>query len=77
MFVSMRNIKRIQGEVIYGFGTMSVVINFTVMDFFLPYIVPLMQVSEWVSHALVSMATIVTGECVLCGICAIGVETFL
>jgi hypothetical protein len=73
----MRYIKKIQGEVIYGFGTMSVVINFTIMDFFLPYIMPLLQVSEWVSCALLSMATSVTGECVLCGIYAIGVETFL
>jgi len=44
----MRYIKKIQSEVIYGCGTMSVVISFTIMDFCLPYIMPLVQVSELV-----------------------------
>jgi hypothetical protein len=73
----MRYIKRIQGEVMYSCGTMSVVISLTIMDFCLPYIMPLVHVSELVSHALLSMATIVTGVCVLCGICAIGKKQFL
>lgn len=74
-FVSMRYINKIQGEVVYGCGTLSVVISFTIMDLCLPYIMPLVQVSEWVIHALLSMATIVTGVCVLCRIYAIGEET--
>jgi hypothetical protein len=42
----MRYIKKIQGKVMYGCGTMSVVISFTIMDFCLPYIMPLVRVSE-------------------------------